>query len=79
MHLLENVHQNISATAIRDAVVAKRPLTKFVDSAVADYIKKIGFISEQVVVGHWSLVIGRWSSAVLLHVGRFKIQSAIVS
>jgi nicotinate-nucleotide adenylyltransferase len=42
VHLLENVHQNVSATAIRDAVVAKRPLTKFVDSAVADYIKKTG-------------------------------------
>jgi nicotinate-nucleotide adenylyltransferase len=40
VHLLENVHQNISATAIRDAVVAKRSLTKFVDSAVAEYIKK---------------------------------------
>jgi nicotinate-nucleotide adenylyltransferase len=42
VHLLENVHQNVSATAIRDAVVAKRPLTKFVDAAVADYIKKTG-------------------------------------
>ena len=42
VHLLENVHQNISATAIRDAVAAKRPLTKFVDSPVADYIKKMG-------------------------------------
>jgi nicotinate-nucleotide adenylyltransferase len=42
VHLLENVHQNVSATAIRDAVIAKRPLTKFVDSAVADYIKKMG-------------------------------------
>ena len=42
VHLLEDVHQSVSATAIRDAVVAKRPLTKFVDSAVADYIKKIG-------------------------------------
>jgi nicotinate-nucleotide adenylyltransferase len=42
VHLLEDVHQNVSATAIRDAVVAKRPLTKFVDSAVADYIKKTG-------------------------------------
>jgi nicotinate-nucleotide adenylyltransferase len=42
VHLLEDVHKNISATAIRDAVVAKRPLTKFVDSAVADYIKKMG-------------------------------------
>jgi nicotinate-nucleotide adenylyltransferase len=42
VHLLEDVHTNVSATAIRDAVVAKRPLTKFVDSAVADYIKKMG-------------------------------------
>jgi nicotinate-nucleotide adenylyltransferase len=42
VHLLENVHQNVSATAIRDAVAAKKPLTKFVDSAVAEYIKKVG-------------------------------------
>lgn len=41
LHLLENVHQNVSATAIRDAVIAKRPLAKFVDSAVAEYIKKM--------------------------------------
>jgi nicotinate-nucleotide adenylyltransferase len=41
VHLLENVHQNISATAIRDAVAAKRPLTKFVEPAVAEYIKKM--------------------------------------
>jgi nicotinate-nucleotide adenylyltransferase len=42
VHLLDNVHQNVSATAIRDAVAAKKPLTKFVDSAVAEYIKKTG-------------------------------------
>jgi nicotinate-nucleotide adenylyltransferase len=42
VHLLENVHQNVSATAIRDAVAAKKPLTKFVDPAVAEYIKKMG-------------------------------------
>jgi nicotinate-nucleotide adenylyltransferase len=41
VHLLDNVHQNISATAIRDAVAAKRPLTRFVDPAVAEYIKKM--------------------------------------
>lgn len=40
IHLLNNVHQNISATAIREAVSAKRSLTKFVDPAVAEYIKK---------------------------------------
>jgi nicotinate-nucleotide adenylyltransferase len=42
VHLLENVHQNVSATAIRDAVAAKKPLTKFVEPAVAEYIKKLG-------------------------------------
>jgi nicotinate-nucleotide adenylyltransferase len=41
VHLLENVQQNISATGIRDAVAAKRPLTKFVEPAVAEYIKKM--------------------------------------
>ncbi len=42
VHLLENVHQAVSATAIRDAVVAKKPLRKFVDAAVEEYIKKEG-------------------------------------
>jgi nicotinate-nucleotide adenylyltransferase len=42
IHLLENVHQNISATAIREAVSAKRALTRFVDPAVAEYIHKMG-------------------------------------
>ena len=40
IHLLENVHQAVSATAIREAVVAKKPLRKFVDAAVEEYIKK---------------------------------------
>jgi nicotinate-nucleotide adenylyltransferase len=42
VHLLENVHQPVSATAIREAVVAKKPLRKFVDSAVEEYIRKEG-------------------------------------
>lgn len=42
IHLLENVHQAISATAIREAVVAKKPLRRFVDAAVEEYIKKEG-------------------------------------
>jgi nicotinate-nucleotide adenylyltransferase len=42
IHLLENVHQRVSATAIREAVVAKKPLRKFVDAAVEEYIKKEG-------------------------------------
>jgi nicotinate-nucleotide adenylyltransferase len=41
IHLLEDVQQNISATAIREAVVAKRALTKFVNPEVAEYIKKM--------------------------------------
>jgi len=41
IHLLENVQQNISATAIREAVSAKRSLSRFVDPAVAEYIKKM--------------------------------------
>jgi len=42
VHLLENVNEPVSATAIRQAVAAKRPLTKFVDPAVAEYITKMG-------------------------------------
>jgi nicotinate-nucleotide adenylyltransferase len=46
IHLLEDVHQNVSATAIRQAVVAKRPLVKFVSPAVAEYIKKMELYRE---------------------------------
>ena len=42
VHLLEKVHQPVSATAIRDAAAAGKPLGRFVDAAVADYIKKEG-------------------------------------
>lgn len=45
VHLLDNVHQPVSATAIREAVAAKRPLRKFVDPAVEEYIKKMGLYS----------------------------------
>src|SRR5229473_4845136 len=45
VHLLENVHQPVSATAIRDAVAAKKRLRKFVDAAVEEYIKKAGLYS----------------------------------
>ena len=40
IHVLDGVHQAISATAIREAVAAGKPLGKFVDPAVADYLKK---------------------------------------
>jgi nicotinic acid mononucleotide adenylyltransferase len=42
LHLLENVNQNISATAVRQAVAAKRPIKKFVPESVEEYIKKEG-------------------------------------
>jgi nicotinate-nucleotide adenylyltransferase len=40
IHLLENVHHNVSATAIRESAARERPLTRFVSPAVADYIRK---------------------------------------
>ena len=41
VHLLDSVHQAISATAIREAVSAGKSLGRFVDPAVADYIEKM--------------------------------------
>jgi nicotinate-nucleotide adenylyltransferase len=42
IHLLEHLHQNVSATAIREAVAADKPLGRFVDPVIAEYIKKTG-------------------------------------
>lgn len=42
IHLLDNVHQPVSATAIREAAAAGKPLTRFVGDTVAEYIKKMG-------------------------------------
>jgi nicotinate-nucleotide adenylyltransferase len=42
VHLLESVEHPASATAIREAVAAKKPLRKFVHTAVEEYIKKEG-------------------------------------
>src|SRR6266496_2913875 len=42
LHLLEDVNQNVSATAIRQAVAAKKPIRKFVSESVEEYIKKEG-------------------------------------
>ena len=41
VHLLDEVHQPISSTAIRQAAAAGKPLTRFVEPDVADYIRKI--------------------------------------
>lgn len=40
IHLLDKVHQPISATDIREAMAAGKSLGRFVDPAVAEYIKK---------------------------------------
>ncbi|MFZ0197751.1 MAG: nicotinate (nicotinamide) nucleotide adenylyltransferase [Candidatus Sulfotelmatobacter sp.] len=42
IHLLDEVYQPISSTAIRAAAAAGKSLGRFVEPAVADYIKKIG-------------------------------------
>jgi nicotinic acid mononucleotide adenylyltransferase len=42
IHLLDQVYQPISSTAIRDAASAGKPLGRFLEPAVADYIKKMG-------------------------------------
>jgi nicotinate-nucleotide adenylyltransferase len=42
IHLLEDVYQPISSTAIRQAAAAGKPVGRFVEAGVADYIKKVG-------------------------------------
>lgn len=42
LHLVDDVNQKISATEIRQAVKAKRPIKKFVPESVEEYIKKEG-------------------------------------
>lgn len=42
IHLLGDLHQPASATAIRQASAAGKPLGRFVDAPVAEYIKKMG-------------------------------------
>jgi nicotinate-nucleotide adenylyltransferase len=42
IHLLDQVYQAISSTAIRQAAAGGKPLGRFVEPAVADYIKKMG-------------------------------------
>jgi nicotinate-nucleotide adenylyltransferase len=42
IHLLDQVYQPISSTTIRQAAATGKPLGRFVESPVADYIKKLG-------------------------------------
>jgi len=45
LHLLDNVNVRVSATEVRAAVKAKRPIKKFVPESVEEYIKKEGLYS----------------------------------
>ncbi len=47
LHMLGDVNQNISATAIREAVAAKKSVGRLVDPAVAVYIKKMELYSRR--------------------------------
>jgi nicotinate-nucleotide adenylyltransferase len=42
LHLMGDLHQPASATAIREAAAAGKPLGRFVEPAVAEYIRKMG-------------------------------------
>jgi len=42
IHLLEGVHQNVSATSIRTAAAEGKPLARWLDPRVAEYIRKTG-------------------------------------
>jgi nicotinate-nucleotide adenylyltransferase len=42
IHLLGDLRQPASATAIREAAAAGKPLGRYVDAAVAEYIRKMG-------------------------------------
>lgn len=63
IHLLDDLHQPASATAIRQAAAAGKALSRFVDVPVAEYIKKVGLYKSSLaagrVSGHESLVVGQ--------------------
>jgi nicotinate-nucleotide adenylyltransferase len=42
IYLLDNLNQPASATVIRQAAAAGKPMGRFVEPSVADYIKKVG-------------------------------------
>jgi len=48
IRLLDSVHHAISATAVRQAVAAGKPLGRLVDASVAEYIKKCGLYKRAV-------------------------------
>jgi nicotinate-nucleotide adenylyltransferase len=51
IHLIGDLHQPASATAIRQAAAAGKPLGRFVDAPVAEYIKKMGLYKSSLIAG----------------------------
>jgi nicotinate-nucleotide adenylyltransferase len=51
IHLLADLKQPASATAIRQAAAAGKPLGRFVEAAVGEYIRKMGLYRATVVDG----------------------------
>lgn len=47
IHLMDEVYQPISSTAIREAAAAGKPLGRYVEPGVADYIKKVGLYKKR--------------------------------
>ena len=50
IHLMADLHQPASATAIREAVAAGKPTGLFLDAPVAEYIRKMGLYRQSLVV-----------------------------
>jgi nicotinate-nucleotide adenylyltransferase len=51
LHLLEGVNQNVSATEIREAAAQGKPLARWLDPRVAEYVKKTGLYRKGGKVG----------------------------
>jgi nicotinate-nucleotide adenylyltransferase len=47
LRLLEGVHQNVSATTIRSAATQGKPLGRWLDPDVAEYIRKTGLYKDE--------------------------------
>ncbi len=47
IHLLNDVYQPISSTVIREAAADGKPISRYVEPAVADYVKKMGLYKKR--------------------------------
>lgn len=51
LHLLEGVQQNVSATQIREAAAHGKPLGRWLDPRVAEYVRKLGLYRGKSEIG----------------------------